>query len=66
MMCISSLVSYSHLALLNGAIAPGADADIVLWDPAGTRTISAKTHHQNIDFNVYEAGAAHPSTGTST
>lgn len=37
-----------------GAIAPGADADLVVWDPAKTRTISAKTHHQNIDFNIYE------------
>lgn len=37
-----------------GAIMPGADADIVIWDPEATRTISAKTHHQNIDFNIYE------------
>ena len=32
----------------------GADADIVVWDPTRSRTISAKTHHQNIDFNIYE------------
>jgi dihydropyrimidinase len=37
-----------------GAIQVGADADLVVWDPEGTRTISAKTHHQNVDFNVYE------------
>ncbi|GIL39305.1 dihydropyrimidinase [Roseiterribacter gracilis] len=37
-----------------GAVAVGADADLVVWDPAGTRTISAKTHHQNVDFNVFE------------
>jgi dihydropyrimidinase len=37
-----------------GTIAPGADADVVVWDPAKTRTISAKTHHQNIDVNIYE------------
>jgi dihydropyrimidinase len=37
-----------------GALVPGADADVVVWDPALTRTISAKTHHQNIDFNIYE------------
>ena len=37
-----------------GAIEPGADADIVLWDAQASRTISAKTHHQNVDFNVFE------------
>ena len=37
-----------------GAIEVGADADIVVWDPKGTRTISAKTHHQNVDYNVFE------------
>ena len=37
-----------------GALVPGADADIVIWDPEKTRTISADTHHQNIDFNIYE------------
>jgi dihydropyrimidinase len=37
-----------------GAISPGADADLVVWDPEKSRTISAKTHNQNIDFNIYE------------
>jgi dihydropyrimidinase len=37
-----------------GAIAVGADADLVVWDPEGTRLISAETHHQKIDFNIYE------------
>jgi dihydropyrimidinase len=37
-----------------GAVAVGSDADLVLWDPAGRRTISARTHHQNVDFNVFE------------
>jgi dihydropyrimidinase len=37
-----------------GTIAPGSDADLVVWDPAKTRVISAKTHHQNIDVNIYE------------
>jgi dihydropyrimidinase len=37
-----------------GAVMPGADADLVVWDPEGTRIISAKTHHQNVDFNVFE------------
>jgi dihydropyrimidinase len=38
-----------------GAIRVGADADLVLWDPEGTRTISAKTHHQQVDFNIFDA-----------
>ncbi len=37
-----------------GSISVGADADIVVWDPAATRTISARTHHQKIDFNIFE------------
>ena len=37
-----------------GAIATGADADIVIWDPEKERTISKDTHHQNIDFNIFE------------
>jgi dihydropyrimidinase len=37
-----------------GAVAVGSDADLVVWDPDASRVISAKTHHQNVDFNVYE------------
>ena len=37
-----------------GSVSAGADADIVVWDPKATKTISAKTHHQNIDFNIFE------------
>ncbi|NNG04908.1 MAG: dihydropyrimidinase [Inquilinus sp.] len=37
-----------------GRVDIGADAALVVWDPDGSRTISAKTHHQNLDFNVFE------------
>jgi len=37
-----------------GSLDVGADADIVVFDPGATRTISKDTHHQNIDFNIFE------------
>jgi len=37
-----------------GSISVGADADLVLWDPQGTKTLSAKTQHSKVDFNVFE------------
>jgi len=37
-----------------GTIAVGSDADIVLWDPKATQTLSAKTHHMRVDYNPYE------------
>ncbi len=37
-----------------GSISVGADADIVVWDPQATKTISANTDHQNVDFNIFE------------
>src|ERR1700734_738503 len=37
-----------------GTIAPGADADIVLYDPRATQVLSAGTHHMNVDYSAYE------------
>jgi len=37
-----------------GVIAPGADADLVVYDPAAKQTISAETHHMNVDYSAYE------------
>jgi len=37
-----------------GTIAIGSDADIVIFDPNKQRTISAKTHHMNCDYSLFE------------
>jgi dihydropyrimidinase len=37
-----------------GIIAPGSDADIVLYDPRATQVLSAATHHMNVDYSAYE------------
>ena len=37
-----------------GAIAVGSDADIVIYDPNARHTISARTHHMDVDYSCYE------------
>ena len=37
-----------------GTIAPGSDADIVIFNPNATQTISVTTHHMKVDYNPYE------------
>jgi dihydropyrimidinase len=37
-----------------GVIAAGSDADIVVYDPAASQTLSAATHHMNVDYSAYE------------
>jgi dihydropyrimidinase len=37
-----------------GVIAPGSDADIVVYDPAGRTRISVETHHMNMDHSAWE------------
>ncbi|MCX6170341.1 MAG: dihydropyrimidinase [Ignavibacteriales bacterium] len=37
-----------------GTIAPGSDADIVIWDPEKEHIISAKTHHMAVDYSMFE------------
>ncbi|MCX7792435.1 MAG: dihydropyrimidinase [Chloroflexaceae bacterium] len=40
-----------------GTLTPGADADIVVWDPEARRTLSAATLHQRTDYTLYEGWA---------
>ncbi|MBO3677664.1 dihydropyrimidinase [Streptomyces sp. NEAU-YJ-81] len=37
-----------------GTIAPGTDADIVVYDPGAQQTLSAETHHMDVDYSAYE------------
>lgn len=37
-----------------GTIVPGADADIVIYDPSAQQVVSAATHHMNVDYSAYE------------
>jgi dihydropyrimidinase len=37
-----------------GELAPGSDADIVIWDPNADLLISSKTHHMRCDYSMFE------------
>ena len=37
-----------------GSVSVGADADLVVYDPNRRRTISAATHHMDVDYSCYE------------
>jgi dihydropyrimidinase len=37
-----------------GTVAPGSDADLVVFDPNRKQTLSARTLHMKVDYNPYE------------
>src|SRR6059036_2647519 len=47
-----------------GTLAPGSDADIVVFDPNRTVTLSARTLHMNVDYNPYEGRQVTGATDT--
>jgi len=40
-----------------GAVAVESDADLIVWDPKATKTITAKKQLSRIDYNVFEGYA---------
>ena len=47
-----------------GTIAPGSDADIVVFNPEAETVISAATHHMNVDYSAYEGRKVRGATET--
>ncbi|MGH9107250.1 MAG: dihydropyrimidinase [Acidimicrobiales bacterium] len=40
-----------------GILAPGSDADVVVYDPSAPQTLSAASHHMSVDYSAYEGRA---------
>jgi dihydropyrimidinase len=52
--CSAAPARLFGLAGRKGVVAPGADADLVIYDPNRRRVISAQTHHMDVDYSCYE------------
>ncbi|HXF55999.1 MAG TPA: dihydropyrimidinase [Actinomycetota bacterium] len=53
-LCCTNPAKMFGLYPRKGTIAPGFDADLVVFDPKVERVISAQTHHMNVDYSCYE------------
>ncbi|MEW6283614.1 MAG: dihydropyrimidinase [Candidatus Eremiobacterota bacterium] len=56
-LCCTNPAKLFGLYPQKGHLSPGADADVVVYDPNKKGTISARTHHSACDTNVYEGMA---------
>jgi dihydropyrimidinase len=52
--CCTAPARLAGLHERKGVIAPGADADLVVYDPTARRTLSAVEHHMRLDYSVFE------------
>jgi dihydropyrimidinase len=50
----SNIAKILNIYPQKGAIVEGADADVVVWDPKISKTISAASQKSIIDYNVFE------------
>lgn len=53
-LCCTTPARLMGLGGRKGVIEVGADADLVIWDPERTRTLSVATQKSNCDYNLYE------------
>src|SRR5262249_45917336 len=53
-LCCTNPAKFFGIYPQKGVIAPGSDADIVVWDPEAAHTIRAASQHQRTDYNLYE------------
>ena len=53
-LCSTRPAQLFGLAHRKGSITPGKDADILVWDPEGWRTLSAQSSHLRTDYSIYE------------
>ncbi len=52
--CSTAPARIFGLAGKKGVVAPGYDADLVVYDPDRKHVLSASTHHMNVDYSCYE------------
>jgi dihydropyrimidinase len=50
----SNIARILNIQHRKGSLVPGADADIVVWDPGITKTVEVATQKSIIDYNVFE------------